>query len=244
MIATLDDLGEDDLVRILSDPENALLKQYRKLLRLQGADLEFTPDAINEIARLAHERGAGARGLRAVVEQVVEDVMFEVGEADRGQVFVIDERVVRGEGVPGRRPIRLRAAAAVVGEATGDGVMRPAVTVSSRRAEATEARSGSGPGEPGGPIGSGEMNRYLGRCVEEFERVGGEIGYLPALLYSTLLILMTVVGSIAVMVLAALVLASSPLVLAIIGWPRSGPGRAERVTVGMKPVTSDPWFSE
>ena len=107
VIATLDDLGVDHLVHILSDPENALLKQYRKLLRLQGADLDFTPDAIKEIARLAYERGTGARGLRAVVEQVVENVMFEVGEADRGQVFVIDERVVRGEGVPGRRPIRL-----------------------------------------------------------------------------------------------------------------------------------------
>lgn len=106
VIATLDDLGVDHLVRILSDPEDALLKQYRKLLRLQGADLDFTPEAINEIARIAFDRGTGARGLRAVVEQVVENVLFEVGEADRGQVFVIDERVVRGEGEPGRRPIR------------------------------------------------------------------------------------------------------------------------------------------
>ena len=106
VIATLDDLGVDHLVRILSDPENALLKQYRKLLRLQGADLDFTPDAINEIARLAHDRGTGARGLRAVVEQVVENVMFEVSEADRGRVFVIDERVVRGEGQPQMKPIR------------------------------------------------------------------------------------------------------------------------------------------
>ena len=106
VIATLDDLGVDHLVRILSDPANALLKQYRKLLRLQGTDMDFTPDAINEIARLAYERGVGARGLRAVVEQVVENVMFEVSEADWGQVFVIDERVVRGEGVPLRRPIR------------------------------------------------------------------------------------------------------------------------------------------
>ena len=77
------------------------------MLRLQGADLDFTPEAIKEIARLAYERGTGARGLRAVVEQVVENVMFEVGEADRGQVFVIDERVVRGEGEPKSRPIRL-----------------------------------------------------------------------------------------------------------------------------------------
>jgi ATP-dependent Clp protease ATP-binding subunit ClpX len=107
VIATLDDLGEEDLARILADPGDALLKQYRKLLRLHhGADLDFTPGAIREVARLARERGVGARGLRAVVEAVLEDVLFEAGESDRGQVFVIDERVVRGEAEPLRRPIR------------------------------------------------------------------------------------------------------------------------------------------
>ncbi|MDB5350110.1 MAG: clpX 1 [Planctomycetota bacterium] len=107
VIATLDDLGVDHLVRILTDPANALLKQYRKLLRLShGADLEFTPKAVQEVARMAYERGTGARGLRAIVEQVVEGVMFEASEADRGQTFVIDERVVRGEGTTLRTPIR------------------------------------------------------------------------------------------------------------------------------------------
>jgi ATP-dependent Clp protease ATP-binding subunit ClpX len=105
VIATLDGLGVDHLVHVLTDPANSLLKQYRKLLRLQGADLEFTPEAIKEIARMAHDRGTGARGLRAVVEQVVEGVMFEVGEADRGQVFVIDDQVVRGEGQAKKKPI-------------------------------------------------------------------------------------------------------------------------------------------
>jgi ATP-dependent Clp protease ATP-binding subunit ClpX len=75
-------------------------------MRLQGGDLEFTPSANTEIAQRAYERGVGARGLRAVVEQVVEGVMFEVGEKDRGTCFVIDERVVRGEGEPARMPIR------------------------------------------------------------------------------------------------------------------------------------------
>ncbi|MDB5350091.1 MAG: ATP-dependent Clp protease, ATP-binding subunit ClpX [Planctomycetota bacterium] len=106
IIATLDDLGVEDLARILGDPKNALLKQYRKILRLQGADLDFTPDAIREIARMAHARCTGARGLRSVLEMVVEGVMYEVSEADRGHVFVIDERVVRGEGTPVRTPIR------------------------------------------------------------------------------------------------------------------------------------------
>ena len=105
VIATLDDLGEEELARILSDPKDALIKQFRKLLRLQGADLEFTPEAIKEIARLAHERGTGARGLRAVVEAVVEDILFEVSEADRGHLFVIDELVVRGEGQAKKKPI-------------------------------------------------------------------------------------------------------------------------------------------
>jgi ATP-dependent Clp protease ATP-binding subunit ClpX len=107
IIATLDDLGEEDLVRILGDPRSALIKQYRKLLRLQhGADMEFTPAAIREIAVLAHQRGVGARGLRAVVEHIVEGILFEASETDRGTCFVIDERVVRGEGQPQRKPIR------------------------------------------------------------------------------------------------------------------------------------------
>jgi ATP-dependent Clp protease ATP-binding subunit ClpX len=103
VIAALDDLGADDLARILLDPKGSLIKQYRKLLRLHhGADLEFTPDAIRQIARLVHERGVGARGLRAVVETVLEDVLFGASEADRGRCFVIDERVVRGEAQPAR----------------------------------------------------------------------------------------------------------------------------------------------
>ena len=88
------------------------------------------------------------------------------------------------------------------------------------------------------------MNGYVGRCVEEYYRVGEEIGFLPALLYSTLLVVMTVFGSIVVMALAAIILASSPLVLAIV-WVASFRSRSCRMgEVGMKQVTSDPWFSE
>ena len=88
------------------------------------------------------------------------------------------------------------------------------------------------------------MNRYLGRCVEEFERVSEEIGLLPALLFDTLIIFMTVLGSNVVMILVAIVLALSPLVLAII-WVASFQSPSYRKgAVGMKPVTSDPWFSE
>jgi ATP-dependent Clp protease ATP-binding subunit ClpX len=106
VIATLDNLGVNDLVRILQEPKNSLLSQYRKLLAYHGADLEFTPGAIQEVARIAHVRNTGARGLRAVVEQVVEGVLFEAPEAGRGQVFVIDERAVRGEAPAQRKPIK------------------------------------------------------------------------------------------------------------------------------------------
>ena len=86
------------------------------------------------------------------------------------------------------------------------------------------------------------MNHYLSRCVEEFERVGGEIGLIPALLLATLIIFTTVLGSIVVMILAALVL--SPLVLAII-WVASYRSRSCRKGVGgTKSVAFDPWLSE
>jgi hypothetical protein len=88
------------------------------------------------------------------------------------------------------------------------------------------------------------MNGYLGRCVEEFERVSEEIGFLPASLWASLIILMTIVGSIVMMVLAVLVLASSPLVLAII-WVASSKSRSCRKGAeGTKQVALDPWFSE
>ncbi len=88
------------------------------------------------------------------------------------------------------------------------------------------------------------MNQYLRRCVEDFERVSGEIGFLPALLWATLIIFMTIVGSIVVVILAALVLALSPLVLAIISVAlyRSRSGR--KCAVGTKPSACDPWLSE
>jgi ATP-dependent Clp protease ATP-binding subunit ClpX len=77
VVVTLDDLGVEDLVRILQEPKNSLLSQYRKLLAYHQADLEFAPGAINEIACIAHARGTGARGLRSVIERVLEPVLYE-----------------------------------------------------------------------------------------------------------------------------------------------------------------------
>ena len=77
VLAPLDDLGVEDLVRILQEPKNSLIGQYRKLLAYHQTELEFTDGAIHEVAVIAHERGTGARGLRAVVEAVLEPVLFD-----------------------------------------------------------------------------------------------------------------------------------------------------------------------
>jgi len=78
VIATLNELDEDALVRVLTEPKNALIKQYKKLLEMDGVELEFTEDALREIAREAIKRKTGARGLRAIVEEIMSDVMFEI----------------------------------------------------------------------------------------------------------------------------------------------------------------------
>jgi ATP-dependent Clp protease ATP-binding subunit ClpX len=93
VIAPLDALDVDDLARILQTPKNSLIQQYRKLVRFHGADLMFTDAAIKEIARIALDRGTGARGLRSVVEEVLEGVLFEV---EAGVRYVITEEMVRG----------------------------------------------------------------------------------------------------------------------------------------------------
>ncbi|MHB1485158.1 MAG: ATP-dependent Clp protease ATP-binding subunit ClpX [Saccharofermentanales bacterium] len=78
VIVTLEGLDEDALIRILSEPKNALIKQYKKLLNMDRVHLEFEKDAIVEIARLARERNTGARGLRAIIEDIMLDIMFEI----------------------------------------------------------------------------------------------------------------------------------------------------------------------
>ena len=77
VITALSELSEDDLVRILVEPKNCLVKQYQKLLAMEGIDLSFTDTALRELAHLAAKRGTGARGLRSLVERLMLDVMFE-----------------------------------------------------------------------------------------------------------------------------------------------------------------------
>jgi len=99
VIASLSELGEEDLVRILREPRNALLRQYQKLFEMDGVELKFTDGALRAIARQALARKSGARGLRSVVEEVVLDAMYELpGREANG--CVISEDVVLGKAKP------------------------------------------------------------------------------------------------------------------------------------------------
>ena len=93
----LSELDEDDLVRILEEPRNALVKQYRKMFELEGVGITFDRQALREVAKKASERGTGARGLRAVLEEVMQDVMFEVpSRHDVREVVITVESVTSG----------------------------------------------------------------------------------------------------------------------------------------------------
>jgi len=94
---TLDELDVDSLVRILSEPRNALIKQYRKMFSLEGVGITFDPQALREIASSALDRGTGARGLRAVIETIMRDIMFDIpSRPDVREVVVTPESVRKG----------------------------------------------------------------------------------------------------------------------------------------------------
>jgi ATP-dependent Clp protease ATP-binding subunit ClpX len=83
----------DDLARILYSTKGSLIQQFRKLVKFHGADLVFTDAAVKEIAKIAFERGTGARGLQSVIEEILEGVMFE---AEAGVRYVVTDRTVMG----------------------------------------------------------------------------------------------------------------------------------------------------
>lgn len=97
VIATLNQLTEGDLERILTEPKDALVKQYQVLFHYDGAKLKFTDDAIREVARRAKARGTGARALRSIMENLMLEIMFELPERQRDQTYTITDRIVRGE---------------------------------------------------------------------------------------------------------------------------------------------------
>ena len=82
VITTMKDLSEEDLVRVLTEPKNSLVKQYRKLLAMDGVSLEFEPAALRSLAKAALSRGTGARGLRAEMERLMTDIMYEAPGSD------------------------------------------------------------------------------------------------------------------------------------------------------------------
>lgn len=100
VVATLDELDEAALVQILTEPKNALTKQYQRLFDMEGAELEFRDDALSAIARKAMERKTGARGLRSIIENVLLDTMFDLPSLDNISKVVIDESVIGGENPP------------------------------------------------------------------------------------------------------------------------------------------------
>ena len=94
ILTALDKLDESDLVRILTEPKNALVKQYKKLIELDGAELEFAPGALEKMAQLAIARDTGARGLRSIIEGVMRDIMFDLpSRNDVSKVIITPETV-------------------------------------------------------------------------------------------------------------------------------------------------------
>jgi ATP-dependent Clp protease ATP-binding subunit ClpX len=100
VVATLTELDEDALIQILSEPKNALTKQFGALFKMEGVDLEFREDALKAIAHKAMERKTGARGLRSIVEGVLLDTMYDLPSIEDVRKVVIDETVIKGESNP------------------------------------------------------------------------------------------------------------------------------------------------
>ncbi|MDO5387638.1 MAG: ATP-dependent Clp protease ATP-binding subunit ClpX [Clostridia bacterium] len=99
VVATLENLDEDALIKILTEPKNALIKQYKYMLELDGVELEFTEEALREIAKKAIEQETGARGLRAIVEGFMNDIMYNVPSD-----YTIEKCIITGDTVKGGEP--------------------------------------------------------------------------------------------------------------------------------------------
>jgi ATP-dependent Clp protease ATP-binding subunit ClpX len=100
MVTVLSELTEDQLVSVLTEPKNALVKQFKKLLAMEGVELEFSDDALRELAAQAIKKGTGARALRGLLERMLLEVMYEVPGADDILSVKITKGVVQGEGKP------------------------------------------------------------------------------------------------------------------------------------------------
>ena len=94
IITAMKELTEDDLVRVMTEPKNALIRQYKKLLAMDGVDLEFEPGALRTLAKAAIARKTGARGLRAEMERLMTDVMYEAPGNDKMKKVVVTEKMI------------------------------------------------------------------------------------------------------------------------------------------------------
>jgi len=100
VIATLDDLTEEDLVRILTEPRNAITRQYQKLFEMDGVSLRFAPDALQLVAKEALQKGTGARGLRAILEQRMLDIMYTLPTLENVKECIVNRDVVARRAEP------------------------------------------------------------------------------------------------------------------------------------------------
>jgi ATP-dependent Clp protease ATP-binding subunit ClpX len=94
VVATLSELSEDALMQILTEPKNALVKQYNKLFGMEGVELEIRPSALKAIAKKALARKTGARGLRSILEQSLIDTMFELPNSSNVEKVVVEESTI------------------------------------------------------------------------------------------------------------------------------------------------------
>ena len=100
IVATVDNLDRESLVQVLTEPKNSLVKQYQRLFEMDDVQLSFSPDSLEVIAELALERGTGARGLRAIMEELLVPVMYDIPDRDDVAEVLITADVVRGEAEP------------------------------------------------------------------------------------------------------------------------------------------------
>ena len=100
VVATLEELDETALIKILTEPKNAITKQFKRLFEMEGVELEFRPEALHAVAKKALQRRTGARGLRTILEQVLLETMYELPSLEHVSKVVVDEAVINGSAEP------------------------------------------------------------------------------------------------------------------------------------------------
>ena len=100
MIATLEDLDEKSLIKILEEPKNSLTKQYKELFKLDGAKLTFKDNALKEIAQKAINKKTGARGLRSILENILLKTMYDLPSQDNIEEVIVDAGAAKGQSQP------------------------------------------------------------------------------------------------------------------------------------------------